>query len=291
MIVVSVHPPRRATLAVLIALLSIVDDLQASSRFAYQEQELQGLQCAAGLFRADRGEYPRTDGESTWFAKLVKGGYVSPGQLKFGCTPDGLDPLDMYGSPIIAQIVPNVSGAEEFVLRCAGPNGVDDGGSLDDWDIRFGPNAGYWYKTHWPSLYRSATKYGLICGLATAIVSAILLWFASPKLRAAGLLSVVVGILWLILWPSGDASLLFTASSDRLGDPGWVETVRVAATLLLLAGILQLVILAGRAASESLERRWSRPENTCIRCGYDLRGCPTSVCPECGMDQKAARCS
>ena len=49
--------------------------------------------------------------------------------------------------------------------------------------------------------------------------------------------------------------------------------------LLTYPGLSLLMILAARR-----RRRFRRRSNLCIRCGYDLRGCPTSICPECGQD-------
>ncbi len=41
--------------------------------------------------------------------------------------------------------------------------------------------------------------------------------------------------------------------------------------------------LCGVAAGASWWRWWRRKQaSACVRCGYDLRGLPSGVCPECG---------
>lgn len=48
----------------------------------------------------------------------------------------------------------------------------------------------------------------------------------------------------------------------------------------IVLGALACVMAAGLVPL----LRASRPEHFCANCEYDMTGCPTTVCPECGMD-------
>lgn len=45
---------------------------------------------------------------------------------------------------------------------------------------------------------------------------------------------------------------------------------------------LPLFIAAGALALTDWRRQRTRPKNVCGKCGYDLRGCVSGRCPECG---------
>ena len=111
--------------------------------------------------------------------------------------------------------------------------------------------------------------------------------FIRMRLLARAILCLILGFMWVTIWPDGDVAPFRTVTSADPpdSDPVWIGIVHLPATLLFLAGVIQALVLGNRFATAYAQRRRGRPSNTCVSCGYDLRGCPTSICPECGTDQ------
>ncbi len=78
-------------------------------------------------------------------------------------------------------------------------------------------------------------------------------------------------------WPY----LHWDSEAARYAAPGrWVYIVAVP--------LWAPALLAGGIGFVLRRRGWHRERWECRRCGYDLRGTPTGVCPECGAARTAA---
>lgn len=228
-------------------------------------------------YHAKHGVYPVTDTQSTWYEKAVSTRNLSVSGHYFRVTEDGRFPIDYYGHPFVYE-PPENSNGNQIVIRAVGRNGKDDRGTLDDWDLRLGPNWGYWYKLNWPAVARRVC----IC-LVLAIAG--LVWVLRkikgliPKLVFT---TAWVGILASVVLPFGLKSGITDFYAGVL--PQWINTTSIIGALLLLSCIplmmLQVVFKAWR-------RRSLRPAGTllCAKCHYDLRGSLSANidrCPECG---------
>ena len=258
------------------------------------------LQWAAFVYRVKRGKSPKTDSQSTWFQKLVADDPTLPQNLNYGTTPNGALPTDMYGFPIVYEPPAKPNEVRQFaVLRSVGKNGRDDKGQLDDWDIRYGPNPGYWYGPDWTGFYVRAG----VCALL-ALIGGILLRWRARHLRwrarhlwwGVPLVALSVGSLALAIVPVvvpalGGESFPSTASAS----PMWTEAVASLLAFLVAIGISAgLAWFTPVAVRSRRQQRW-REAGCCTECGYDLRGTVAAggrQCPECGaavpLDQRRA---
>ncbi len=232
-------------------------------------------------YHTAQGSYPLTDDQSTWYEKLVESRSVAGMPTDMGIyyrlSSGGRLPLDYYGHPFVYE-PPSPANGYQVVIRAVGMNGIDDHGALDDWDIRYGPNVGYWYKTNW----RSAAIRAWVCGFLALLGIAYIL--RKVKQYAAKLVfsMLLVGTLGGFILPFGyDSGLM--RGYDSLG-PEWTTLVsHIGITLLLLCVPLTML----HVIYSTWRRRSLRKPDTllCAKCGYDLRGtlaAGNEQCPECG---------
>ncbi|MCI0674920.1 MAG: hypothetical protein L0Y42_03985 [Phycisphaerales bacterium] len=271
----------RQVLPVLISIVAAIgwnDAASACSQYRREAGELNQLAWAADWYFHEHGRYPATDEQGTWFEKLAAEWFVVPSNIGLGLTADRSLPLDRFGFVLIYEppAHPDKGGA---VIRSVGANGVDDHGALDDWDTRYGPNLGYWHKTKWPALYRQTA----FCAMVGSIGVGLILRWARRKATGLGLGILFVGLDMAVALPFGfDAGLWRTSVSDM---PRWVDSIAGAGVFLILMGSLVLVILLVDEATRRHKIHVAQTSNLCLKCRYDLRGCATSICPECGTDQ------
>lgn len=111
-----------------------------------------------------------------------------------------------------------------------------------------------------------AALVGLICGLVMAPVMAAGAW--RREWRTAALIQLVIGALAAgVSFPLGRVF-------------GWSGPMDIYGSILITAGA---VVLAAVMCRFCLPRRLDfTVPGRCPRCGYDARGLPESVCPECG---------
>jgi hypothetical protein len=229
-------------------------------------------------YHSEHGEYPVTDAQSTWYEKAVSThNLFVPWKYYFRVTEDGCAPLDYYGHPFVYE-PPDQTNSHQIVIRAVGRNGEDDQGALDDWDLRFGPNWGYWYKTNWPAITRR------VC-LCLVLVIAGLVW---AVLKIKGLTPKLVfitawaGFLAFAVLPLG---LNWGNTDIHAGIfPRWIGTSLIIGLLLLLSCIPLMML---HVVCSAWHRRSLRPSGTllCAKCHYDLRGSLSANigrCPECG---------
>ncbi len=287
--------PRHFLTLILISILadaSLSGSAMATGGWKDQDHRINRLRARVDLYYRDTGEFPVTDSESSWFEKLIVSEHADQSVFQsflgsYGIDPVRNIPLDFYGSPMICELVVSPAGEEEVVVRCTGPNGIDDGGALDDWDSRWGANPGYWYRSHWPALYRSALVWGLICAFVTIALIFLLFRYIRHRAVAMGLVLVITGFIWHFFWPEGRFSNPFIVSTadhpDK--DPWWLNSVHSIAFLSLLFGLICLVYLGFREFNYMLLRRREVDTSLCAKCRYDLRGSPGNICPECGTSR------
>ncbi|MCC7408403.1 MAG: type II secretion system protein GspG [Phycisphaeraceae bacterium] len=233
-----------------------------------QQRILWGCMQAIETYRMDRGIYPQSDSQGSWFQKLVQAKMLTPTFTRFGLSPYGI-PLDAYGWPMIYE-TPNASNGFQVVLRCVGQNGVDDGGKLDDLDSRYGANAGYWHKKNWPAAYRRV----MLCAALGVAGSLVLLVKYGFTFVTGGLILLWNGVLAWYVIPFGFGVGVRNGNHG----PRWPEQVSNSGAAMLLLGVVMLVF--------GYSTRFDRGKTGCCsRCGYDLRGTLAAggtTCPECG---------
>ena len=257
----------------------------ACSPYSSQHADIATLYMAMYFYRDAHGECPKTDDQSTWFEKLVSDDPSIPQRLRFGTTPNGSLPTDMYGFPIVYEPPADPNDRNQFVVfRCVGKNGTDDKGRLDDWDIRYGPNLGYWYKASWLRLYVRTGVCALLALLGVALLR--WRWRSRPWWWAPSTCALFVGFMAFAVVP-GSESWIFRRSGTS--SPWRTGVVGLFGAGLLLIGIVGGVAGGLRMVSPSeIQRRrrerW-RQSGCCMECGYDLRGTVAAGkrrCPECG---------
>ncbi len=249
--------------------LTVAPIVVASSIMGGFNADLRSLEQCVQMYQWEHGAYPTTDAESTWYEKIKSSKSFHSEFLHE--SPEGL-PLDpIYHSPIILML-PTVPNEPPF-LRVLGPNGVDDGGALDDWDSHRGPNMGYWYKKDWPGRQRQA-----IAATAATIVVMVTILVTVRNRRWALMLACVLGTQVLyMLAPLHAASTIYKPPTIQ-----WQIFVFHALTLASALSVLNLV--------GYYVFLWLRPREVdpaiCRGCGYDLRGtlaANRAECPECGL--------
>ncbi len=233
--------------------------------------DLRSLQLAAQLYHQDYGRYPVTDDSGTWFQKLSiyddhNGPYITRSDT----------PADGYGVPYIYELPqgPDAPMRDDTmpILRWVGLNGIDDQGRGDDIDLRFGVNDGYYSKAGYPVARRTAA----IGTLATLFAIPLLLcWIRSWALRVSV----------LALWSGAGIAtvgLIGASGHDSWRPGGMYDALAVDGILIALAGFAGLVGIGTRRAIEAARRAAAARDTCCVNCGYDMRGSPGPVCPECG---------
>ncbi len=231
--------------------LAYAQQASASHAFDYQAADIRNLNVVVFAYHHDHGEYPVTDNQSTWYEKLTAGS----NSIVRKETSDGRFLLDWYGSPLIFE-PPSATNRNQIVIRAVGQNGIDDQGTLDDWDSRFGPNMGYWYKMNWPAAYRRAWICGMLALFGLVFIAVRIkevkakLFFAA--LWAGLLAGVVMPIGFDTAWGRHSASI----------DPRWIVPVSGVGALLIQLCILAFIIHSIRTI---LRRRHLRITG-CIPC-------------------------
>lgn len=246
----------------------------ASHAFDYQGADMNNLEQTVWRYHYDHNAYPATDNTSTWYQKLTaKYGGVN---VRYE-SPDGRYPLDFYGHPLLFE-PPNIANGNSIVVRSIGQNGVDDSGALDDWDSRFGPNLGYWYKRNWPAAYRRVW----ICGVLGLIGTVFIFIKINQATARYVFISWWLGILASVVMPFGFDTAYGRHSASI--DPSWIGLVSGIGGLLICCSIIVLVVspMYTYWHHRSLRISGAVP---CEKCEYDLRGTiATNItrCPECG---------
>lgn len=245
----------------------------SSTHYGRAQSNLRCFQLAAQLYHQDYGRYPATDASGTWYQKLTRhDGFNGPYLAK----SDGPLPLDGYGVPYIYELPqgPDARMREDTlpILRWVGRNGIDDHGKGDDIDLRFGVNDGYYSKAGYPAARRTAAN----SAIATLFAIPMLVWC----IRSWGTRVSV-----LALWSGAciaTVGSIGASGHDPWGPRGMYDALAVDGILIALAGFAGLVGIGTRRAIEAARRVAAARETCCVNCGYDLRGSPGPVCPECG---------
>ncbi len=215
------------------------------------------------------GEYPVSDEQGTWFEKLSESDQ-NVDYLRSAISNDGKHLLGEYGFPIVFE-PPRIANGNQIVIRDVGENGIDDNGLLDDWDSRYGPQMGYWYKKRWPGVYRRACV-----GVAIAVIGLILIQHkAKGKLAKLAYYCFHFGLLAGLILP-------WVGSRDRYHD---IEMFGIILCVPLL--FLGIIFTVAHAITTTRRNQFldSSGNIPCSKCGYDLRGTiPANIdrCPECG---------
>jgi hypothetical protein len=249
---------------------------------AYRKQaaDLNMLQGLAASYRQTHAAYPTADEYGTWFDKLAADNPGLRENLNVKTISGRSLPMDLFGLPIILEspIGPDAT-AQLAILRCLGANGRDDKGLLDDWDIRYGPNLGYWYKSTWPALYlRTRT-----CAILALIGLAVMAWFVRPWVWLWFAGATWIGFLAFVIVPVGMGSGVFLPSTS-IGPYWFFPVALVGAVLLIVGGVPSLFGIARHIKRRSTRKR-RHTMGHCIECDYDLRGTIAArrrSCPECG---------
>jgi uncharacterized membrane protein (DUF485 family) len=216
------------------------------------------------------GEYPVSDDHGTWFEKLSdRDGNID--WLSSSTSNDGKHLLGEYGFPIVFE-PPSFANGNQIVIRDVGENGIDDNGLLDDWDSRYGPQMGYWYKKRWPGVYRRA-----VVGVILAVAGGVLI---QRKTRG-----VLARLTMFSFW----FSFLLLIVLPWVGSRGRYHDLEVffglpLGMLLIVVGFL-ISIWWGVAAANYKRYLITSGYIPCAKCNYDLRGTIAANidrCPECG---------
>lgn len=231
------------------------------------------------IYHHDLGKHLVTDEHDTWFEKLdAHFDHIDLTQMRFGTTSDGRHPVDMFGHRLIYE-PPSPATGNQIVLRSVGRNGIDEQGAGDDWDIRYGPNFGYWHTENWPAAYRRA----VIC-VGLALIGCVVVWRkVKPGLWRLALIATWSGLLATVVLPMGFDRGPWGSTSASI-DPPWLTSVGVLGVLVLILSV-PIYIRAVVSSNHRRVRDRDYPEGRCARCGYDRRGLRSRGivhCPECG---------
>lgn len=244
-----------------------------------QLAEMEEIQSAAVAYREHFGEYPATDNHVTWFEKLINEHYVDDDWLTLTASSPVL-PVDLNGEPFVYELPAGphgdpVDAATWPVIRSIGMNRIDDNGALDDWDIRHGPNWGYWYKQGWPEAV-------ILLGLLPLFMG-IVFWFARRWSHRLVIGTLVLGAGVVVAGHIADPYVNMHGSFL----PEWADRSVAVAHIVTLLGLVLALLLTGQTVWSRLKQRQATNVGKCVACGYDLRGAGSSVCPECGAGRTA----
>jgi len=210
----------------------------ASGPYGEQGRRMSYLRMSAESYAEQFGAYPVSDEHSTWYEKLKEADFARLDDMEE--TEDGSLPVDIYGFAMVYELP--AAGQSSVVIRSVGRNGVDDGGALDDWDIRYGPNWGYWYKEDFPDRLRQ-----LIIWAAYIVVTVVLvLWRIRPMRTAVAVICVTLGLSAFLLPPADTGSY---HTSDHPWHFVWGLTV-----MTTITGLIGLCMLAERAVAALVRR-------------------------------------
>lgn len=275
----SIRP--RDTCLVLLVLTLLCGELYASETvYGQTVSQMRHLQDEIMVYRHYRGEYPVTDEQSTWFEKLVS--FFGNDMAQVHTTPDGSLPVDAAGNTFIYELPGGQEGDPEHrdelpVLRWVGYNGVDNKGKLDDWDLRFGPNIGYYYKAGYPKAIMAAKIHGV---LTIFLLIPVLCICKGWRIRSA---------LILLWFGTGTSVMGHLGTSFHCKGCSIFEPFFNGGLFAILVGL----VLAAATIVDVAEARRARSlidgASRCPSCGYDRRSGRSTTCPECGLDQSRRR--
>ena len=201
----------------------------ASNPLSGQVADLRMLAFAVVLYEEEMQRWPITDREGTWFDKLAAAGKTSR-TVMGSLTVSGGAPVDMYGRPLVYE-PPAPATGNRIVIRSVGKNGIDDQGTVDDWEFWVDPadggsggepNLGYWYKRRWPAARRRAE----VCAVLAILGVAAAVWWGRRRLLLACSLSLIwLGVLGTIILPWGFDRGMFGAATTASVDPPWLDHV------------------------------------------------------------------
>jgi len=249
---------------------------QASSYSSRTSFELRMIRDSAIFYHQYHGHYPVTDEHSTWLEKLTEENFMSD-DVFFEGVSQNHEPLDLDRHPYIYKVpgltVPNLKNPAYWpIVRTVGQNGIDEKGAGDDWDLRFGPNWGYWYKKDWSKGLKVCAICILMLILLLRFSKSWNFWFR------AGSLSILLGIAIAVCAQAADSH--FMTPSCYLPYHKLIE--KVIPILWFLVGIPALMI----SAVTTIIHRINTPNrifhNHCLNCNYNLNYNTTGRCPECG---------
>ncbi len=217
------------------------------------------------------GVWPTTDEAGTWLEKM------QPDILRrFPGIPVH---WDLPAPTDFAYVPPSAENGHQLVLRLVGPNGVDDGGALDDYDWLKGANFGYWETRAWPRLYGQAAGALVALCLLALLVTLRRRW----SVRTVARMILVTGCLAAFFVPWGSQRGRIDPFSIPV-DPPWIrDTITAGYIAIGLGSVMHLVPpLPRRRIDRYLRRRFGQ----CRHCGYDIRmelAASRDICPECGQ--------
>ncbi len=174
------------------------------------------------------------------------------------------------------EVVYDPSGA----VRCVGPNGVDDGGKVDDWEVRYSPEYAtvdlahpkwnVWYADE----YDAARSRGALRGLLVAVLGIVIGLTLHRWFLAAVAATMCYGALFVNISATETAVFRW---------PYWVELTQGTATIAVVVSVGTFLIwglvLMARAGERTVNAAGGKG---CANCGYCLEGLSNDVCPECG---------
>ena len=245
--------------------------LASTTRGDRQHLDVQWLKNAADMYFADTGQYPTTDALSTWFQKLVNANYIQAERLWCG-TPTGAPlPIDLFGQPLVYEL-PTPTVPSSAVVRCIGPDGIDNYGAGDDLDSRYGPNLGYWNKAAWPRFY-----VYVVGGLLLTITATIIAWLVSRRAAVSfAVLLLAMGVFVGVVVASQFSAGFFNTTAARL--PEWGDVLCGWSCLGVPAGLGGLIWFGARRI---VHRKKRFDLGLCPNCAYPIGASP--VCTECGL--------
>ncbi len=185
--------------------------------------------------------------------------------------------LDQFRNPLI--YIPPDS------IRCTGPNGVDDGGDLDDWTFSKAksytdwstkePDWSLWYPDHFAHARVRAAVFVLLSVLVAPVIGR-LCW---RRARVFGIASacLIPSILVLQIRPP-DVHIM--------GWPKWLEflegVARCVAFFAAITASYALLMFVLEYPIKRIVAAFARRDGLCEVCNYDLSGLESNRCPECG---------
>jgi hypothetical protein len=95
----------------------MTDDAVASTTNGDRQAiDVRTLRQAAEVYFYEQGRYPVSDSTGTWLQKLIADNYISEDGRYFGTTADGALPLDLYGQPLVYEII-DPAKSDSVVVR------------------------------------------------------------------------------------------------------------------------------------------------------------------------------